>query len=342
MPGRTANTLPVLNRLDVGEADSTALMRTSNGIINVSSEVKETDNSRKLSSNTAQSIVESPTAEPISPPKNEYTTNPPSSTITVLIISSKELSTTYSSGTSMVPMATGDARSDPGSFYNGSQVLSMPAKTPGLLLPTTSGSLTNARLSHGAAYARPLPGKNQPIPVLDAVAVASFLQPDEPVPTSMPGIFQIVPGDEYSPSSSQLSSLQPLGSISTAWSISAPTSTSFVTVTRGQQWKEQAPALVETTQASSTISASLSSSMLPPSSLATSVVVATSTLLPNVAASANMNLQGASRLTPVARTLFIVFGVLGKYSKPVLSSPANDNRRFSITSCIWDCFVDAG
>jgi hypothetical protein len=331
MPGRTANIIPVLDRLNNGEADATTLIRTSNGIINVSSEVKETDASGKSSWNTAHSIVESPNAEPVSPPENEYTPNTPSSTITVLIMSSKEFSTTYSSGSSIVPMATGGARTNTVIFYNASQVLSMPARTPRLLLPTTSGSLTNARLSHGAAYARPLPGKNQLIPVLDAVAVASFFQPDEPVSTSMPRTFKTMLEAESPPSSSQVSSLEFLGSVSTVWSVSAPLSTSFVTVTRDQQWKEQAPTSVETVQASSTISAALPPSILLPSSLATSVV----------AASANMNLQGASRLTPVARTLFIVFGVLGGYSKPRSRIHANDPRRVSITCCIGYRSVDA-
>jgi hypothetical protein len=341
MPGRTANIIPVLDRLNDGKADATAPIRTRNGTINVSSEMKEMDASGKSSWNTAHSNVESPTTEPVSLPENEYTPNAPSSTIAVLIMSSKEFSPPYFPRTSFVPIATGGARKDPVSFYNASQVLSMPVKTPRSLLPTTSVSLTNARLSHGAAYARPLPGKNQPIPVLDAVAVASFLQLDEPVSTSMPGTFQSVSEAEYPPSSSQLSSLGPLGSVSTVWPMSAPTSTSVVTVTRGQQWKEPALASVETAQAASTISAALSPSILPPSSLATSVVAATSTLPPNVATSANMNLQGASRLTPVARTLFIVFCVLGEYSKSRSPVFANDSRRISITCCNWYRSVDA-
>jgi hypothetical protein len=344
MPGGNANIIPVLDRLQEINADRSTLARgdaedieyTTNGRNDdARSEIEEVDARRSLSQITTQSMAASPTFNRASPSENEsihssvwsllpsvspglvQESSAPQSTITVLIVSDQDSYPPKPSGASLIPIVSGGRRADFEALPSRSQDLRTPDKSTILSRPTTSGLPTESRLRYDAALVRPLPGKNQPRPIFDAVAPASFLQLDEPVSTSMPSISQIVPEAELSLSSSQWSSLAPFGSISAILSIPTPKPSSFVTITRGQREYEESLAPFDGVQTATTVSAALPLSILPPSALVTTVIAASPSMPPNVAASANVGLQEGSRLTPIARAFFIVFGVLGEHIDPL-------------------------
>ncbi|KAH5438127.1 hypothetical protein HBI47_060150 [Parastagonospora nodorum] len=151
-----------------------------------------------------------------------------------------------------------------------------------------------------AAIGRPLPGKNQPRPILDGVA-ASLTQLVEPEPLSTLS---------WSSSSSSTSTLSSSLTTSSPISTSTPIS-SFATLTRSQPGNGQAPissVIVSSSQA--TLVASSLSTTLSSILVVTSVITAP-TGQPILNATANAELRQRARLTPLARTLFIIFGALG-------------------------------
>ncbi|KAH7072706.1 hypothetical protein BKA63DRAFT_48739 [Paraphoma chrysanthemicola] len=171
-----------------------------------------------------------------------------------------------------------------------------------------------------------MPGKNQPKPAMEAAAAASFMIINGLVPVPTPKASQIafttqVPfaatssaarsqsvfSTSLTPSSRNfIASIVPSSS-----SISTTSQTRFVTLTWGQQGKEQAPVTLESYQTSIAVPTTQSSRTISRSSS----LVASTVTLPTPAAfslaAANTFAREGGRLTPLARTLFIVFGVLG-------------------------------
>lgn len=150
-------------------------------------------------------------------------------------------------------------------------------------------NMTSIGTSPVAAIARPLPGKNQPRPILDGVA-ASLTQLVEPEPLSTVS---------WSSSSSSTSTF------SSSLTTSSPTP-SFATLTRSQQISSDFVSSSQATLVASALSTTLSSILVVTS------VIAAPTGQPILNATANAELRQRARLTPLARTLFIVFGALGK------------------------------
>ncbi|KAH7069426.1 hypothetical protein FB567DRAFT_634083 [Paraphoma chrysanthemicola] len=170
-----------------------------------------------------------------------------------------------------------------------------------------------------------MPGKNQPKPAMDAAAAASFMIINGLVPVPTPRGSQIA-FTTRSPFAAPISaarsqsvfstSLTPssrnfVASIVPSSSISTTSQTRFVTLTWGQQGKEQAPVTLESYQTSTAVPTTQSSRTIARSS---SLVASTVTIQTPAAfslAAANTFAREGGRLTPLARTLFIVFGVLG-------------------------------
>jgi hypothetical protein len=321
----------------------------------VGNEAKNMDTSESPSRITTQPVAASPTNKRVPSSMNMSTvdsipsslpsarsnssqkTPTPRSTITVLIASSQ----TSSPRTSIISVPTGGTRVLPEASQSRSPDLSMQNITAITLSPTISGLPSSTPLIQGIALARPLPGKNQGRPILDAVAVPSYLELAGPESKSVPTISQTVVEAEYPFTSSQWSSSTSCGSNSTVLFMPVPTPTSFVTLTRDEQYKEQVSASFDATQDAPTPSAAKPTSILNPSALVTTLIAATPTVPLNVAASAVVNLQESRRLTPVTRTLFIVFGVLGKHLNPIPPACTDDSRCASITCCFWCRFIDA-
>jgi hypothetical protein len=185
---------------------------------------------------------------------------------------------------------------------------------------TSSAGFTfppNAVASQAVGVAQILPGKNQPKPILDTIAAPSLTELADPQPTSSNGqSSSVLPTSTLSGRSSNATPIIPTSlasfsstSLSLLSTIPTPAS-SFVTLTRSQQGKGQAPISTEAlsiSQASQSLSTTLSSLLVVTS------IIAVPTGQPNLSATANAELRQRARLTPLARTLFIVFGALGKF-----------------------------
>ena len=188
----------------------------------------------------------------------------------------------------------------------------------------------NSLLSPEAPVATPMPGKNQPKPAMDATAAASFMLANGFVPESTSEVLQSVleasilsasqtpfttfRGNPLKPLTS--SSPVPATSIGTQVALLSKDSTGSQTVfvTRVEQGKEQAAVSLESSRTPLAIPiAQPSSAVALPSSLVTSTSTLPTAALFSLAA-ANAPHQDGDRLTPLARTLFIIFGVLGTVS----------------------------
>jgi hypothetical protein len=175
---------------------------------------------------------------------------------------------------------------------------------------------TSILASPAAAIGRPLPGKNQPKPVLDEIAAASLIQFDAPWSSSMLRV-----------SSMEVSSTVPSSSpLSVPMSVHSPpvvtfrpsssaycTPTSFATLTRSQPGDEQATMSSQAVLSSQTALVAQSFSTPLSSILAITSAIAIPTGQANLPAIANAEFRQRARLTPLARTLFIVFGALGQF-----------------------------
>jgi hypothetical protein len=174
----------------------------------------------------------------------------------------------------------------------------------------------------GAFAARPLPGKNQPKPVWDAAAPAPFMPLSRLESTLSSTASQPVSQLQATPSSvslsigAQPSSLVSFDSVLHTTLTRNPSQTSVITVTKSQKGKEQASIPFSTSPTPKAVSVTRSLSTLLSSALGTTSIMAVPTAPPGSLAIANSQFQRASRLTPLARTLFIVLGALGQYFWP--------------------------
>lgn len=195
---------------------------------------------------------------------------------------------------------------------------------PGINQNAPKLNMTSIPSSPAATIARPLPGKNQPKPILDDVAAASLVQFAEPWSSSTFTVSSAVPTTVASSRSTSIpASIQstPIATLtSTHGSPSAlPTSTSFVTFTKSQQGLVQASISSGTVSASQIALVTTSLSTSWSSILVVTSVIAIPTGQANLPATANAELRQHARLTPLARTLFIVFGALGKFFSHISS-----------------------
>jgi hypothetical protein len=180
--------------------------------------------------------------------------------------------------------------------------------------------------------AKSLPGKNQSQPILDAIAAASLVQltgfQSTPAPTTAKSMLdlQANPTSTAVPSAAQSSSLVPFSLSSDPKLAVFPTPTSFITLTRTQGGQEQTSDTPNASSMSQAIFITRSlSTMLSSGILATSVAVVPTAPQITLAA-ANDQQQRRSRLTPLARTLFIVLGALGEALSFMLSTQTNTDR----------------
>ncbi|OAL49333.1 hypothetical protein IQ07DRAFT_645300 [Pyrenochaeta sp. DS3sAY3a] len=184
--------------------------------------------------------------------------------------------------------------------------------------PLAGNGAVAAPLPQAITVNRPMPGKNQPIPIMDEAAASSFMVlNDLPVPTSeATSTAEAIHAVAESTSSTIVSSVEvstssialPSRIISTPTS-PIPSSTTFATVTTSDQLTGQGLVTSEiTSPAQSATAAQLFSAIA-------SVTISSSTLASSTASpqatSISADAQQQSRLGPLARTLFIIFGVLG-------------------------------
>ena len=183
---------------------------------------------------------------------------------------------------------------------------------------------------------KPIPGRNQPQPTMEMTNISSFiilnaLRPSLVLPTPSPDFAQaqvplisthttpipqvtliipvVTPNDL--PNSSAQSAHSSLPS-------STPTSSSFLAVTPQKNTLGQASSTMQTIPTPQAITAAQSLSLLISSTTTSTLLTSsmdTTSPRPSVASASQ---QG--RMTPLARTLFIVFGVLGKHSKGYMYS----------------------
>jgi hypothetical protein len=189
-------------------------------------------------------------------------------------------------------------------------------------IPTLVPQLENSSAVPAAQSASPFPGRNQSKPTLDAAAVVSLLQPAGAQSSAVFITSQPLPPLQTSLTSRifsttiQTSSSAPLrlSSIATLPSFLSPTS--FVTLTKSQRGKEQASNVPSALSTSEPVSITQTvSTLLASTLLATSM--ATAPTAPRITlTTANGQSQRGGRLTPLARTLFIVLGALGQYTQP--------------------------
>ncbi|KAI4619570.1 uncharacterized protein J4E87_007460 [Alternaria ethzedia] len=205
-------------------------------------------------------------------------------------------------------------------------LLTAPIMTP-LATPESS---TVPSTTSAMTVEKPMPGKNQPKPTMDISAV-SFMILSDSRSTAMSTISSSSTVSIATEPSASSFSQPPTLVISTSSSTASSTTTkpsslppvlTFVTVTRTAEAKEDiqpstqtimAPQAVTTRQSVSSglRTLSLASGSAIPSSLATAVSV-----------------EPQHGLTPLARTLFILFGVLGEYRTRVLHDESNMNTGF--------------
>ncbi|KAI4691373.1 uncharacterized protein J4E84_003666 [Alternaria hordeiaustralica] len=194
----------------------------------------------------------------------------------------------------------------------------------------TPESSTVPSATSAMTVGKPMPGKNQPKPTMDVSAV-SFMILSDSRSTAMSTISSSSTVSIATESSASSFSQPPTLVISTSSLTVSSTTTkpsslppvlTFVTVTRTAEAKEDiqpstqtimAPQAVTTRQSVSSglRTLSLASGSVIPSSLATAVSV-----------------EPQHGLTPLARTLFILFGVLGEYRTRVLHDESNVNTGF--------------
>ncbi|CAG5175296.1 uncharacterized protein ALTATR162_LOCUS10705 [Alternaria atra] len=202
----------------------------------------------------------------------------------------------------------------PGMNQEAPLLVTAPIRTP---LATPESSLVISSTS-AMTVDKPMPGKNQPKPTVDAAA-ASLTTLSDSRPTNVPT--SSTPSSTTSTSISTIAdvstisfSMLPTLAISTLSSTESSTTTSspvlspvltFVTITRTAQGKEDAQTSTQTVPAPLAVTApqSLSSSFL------TSSLVVGSAIPSSLATAVSVEPQ--SGLTPLARSLFILFGVLG-------------------------------
>jgi hypothetical protein len=181
---------------------------------------------------------------------------------------------------------------------------------------TTAKNVTYSRPTPAVAVIKPLPGKNQPIPVLEQAAAVSSMRLAEAETTSIPKILQQL-SEDYASSSypstltpihpKSLSSFQPMIE---SPSISIPFHSSFVTLTKTRQ-EEQLIRSTGTAMFSQGMSAQPIIPSISSDPVSSSIKIAPTGFV-NVSVAADTELERVTRLTPVARTLFIVLGVLGE------------------------------
>lgn len=188
--------------------------------------------------------------------------------------------------------------------------------------PPTVTPLAKPNNAPAAVAARPLPGKNQPKPVWDAAAPAPFMPLSRLESTLASTASQPVSQIRATPSSvslgigAQSSSLASFGSLLDTTLTRSPSQASFTTLTKSQQGKEQASIPFSTSPTPKAVSVTRSLSTLLSSALGATSIMIVPTAPPGSLAIANSQFQRASRLTPLARTLFIVLGALGQYFWP--------------------------
>lgn len=221
---------------------------------------------------------------------------------------------------SPVPLASSGAKIDsevlPGLNREPPRLGEQPKASP-LAGPNDAAA---APLPQAITVNRPMPGKNQPIPIMDEAAASSFMVLNAlPVPTSeASSTAEAVQPQSESTSSTIVSSVEvstssitlPSSIISTTTS-PIPSSTTFTTVTTSSQLIEQGLVTLESTSAAQSVTAAQLFSAIASVTITTSAL-ASSTASPQ-ATSISADAQQQSRLSPLARTLFIIFGVLGKH-----------------------------
>ncbi|KAI4951291.1 hypothetical protein J4E91_004000 [Alternaria rosae] len=192
-------------------------------------------------------------------------------------------------------------------------LLTTPGVTP-LATPETSTALS---ATPAITVGKPMPGKNQPKPTMDVSAV-SFMILSDSSSTAVPTISSLsaVSTSIATATESSTSSFSPpptlVISTTTATASSKMTKSSslppvltFVTVTRTAQGKEDAQSSTQTILAPQAVTTRQSSS----SGLRT-LPLASGSAIPSSLATA-VSVEPQQGLTPLARTLFILFGVLG-------------------------------
>lgn len=194
-------------------------------------------------------------------------------------------------------------------------LVTAPIETP---LATPESSLVTSSTS-AMTVDKPMPGKNQPKPTVDAAAASLTTLSDSrstnvptsstPSPTTSTSISTIADVSTISFSVLPTLATSTLSSTESSTTTSSPVLSpvlTFVTITRTAQGKEDAQTSTQTVPAPLAVTApqSLSSSFLM-----SSLVVGSA--IPSSLATA-VSVEPQSGLTPLARSLFILFGVLGK------------------------------
>jgi hypothetical protein len=218
-----------------------------------------------------------------------------------------------------------------------------------------------------ATVDKPMPGKNQPKPTIDAFADLSPALPSPSTTISTAStssmIMQMPSSDATTASlSSVLASvtastgyLAMTTSSSTSFSISSASSlpfseaqttsglsslsqsSSFLTISRTEQAKEQLPSTLTSAPTPQALTMAPSLSSLAFSSLS---LVAITTAPPSL--SIPVSAEPQCGLTPLARSLFILFGVLGKsYVSNVRKPSLTLSRRYQYPYCSRRSLDDA-
>jgi hypothetical protein len=220
-------------------------------------------------------------------------------TITILAVSNRTSLSSKGPIASTLPLSANRAAGN----NTGDAITILPKLSTTVLATSVTGAenSTYVRPTPAVAFLHPLPGKNQPIPVLDNVAGVPSEYLAGPEPTSMPEASQWFDNQAPSgysslPISTQAALLSSSYSIMDSPSTSIPSPSSFITLTKSRQEEQQ-----------------LSSTAASQSTTVSASMTAAPTEFVNVSVGADNQLERVSRLTPVARTLFIVLGVLGTW-----------------------------
>jgi len=174
-----------------------------------------------------------------------------------------------------------------------------------------------------ATVVRPMPGKNQPKPAMDDAAAASFRAgnglaplptPVDPASVSQTQSISLKTSTAPLPSTmlvamDSLPSLLSASSSSTSLSRSDDLQSTLVTLTKMTLSIQQAPVTFNAVSNSDSATQFGLLSAMTSSTIVATTLMATPTVFPSLIAAASA--AQSSRLTPLARTLFITFGVLG-------------------------------